>query len=143
MSHHLGASGCLPCLIIQTIRRDPSGSVWVDDPYDVNRPDRSGADQIDVEHQATDLVLRISRLPWLGLESLHSAGTPTPGSEAVVCCRRWAAEQAFQYSRLTRPCCNQHVPGDLPGRVPQRERDHQHVIQWSDHRQELRHQVEG
>ena len=43
-------------LIIQTIRQDPSGSVWTDEASNVSRPDRSGADQIDAEHQATDLV---------------------------------------------------------------------------------------
>jgi hypothetical protein len=49
----------LPCLIIrliiQTIRQDPSGSVWIDDLSNVSRPAPSGADQIDAEHQATDL----------------------------------------------------------------------------------------
>jgi hypothetical protein len=44
-------------LIIQTIRQDPSGSVWTDDPSDVSRLDRSGADQTDVEHQPTDLAV--------------------------------------------------------------------------------------
>jgi hypothetical protein len=32
-------------LIIQTIRRDRSGSVWIDDPPNVSRPDPSGADR--------------------------------------------------------------------------------------------------
>jgi hypothetical protein len=54
-----GSLNCLTCLIIrliiQTIRLDPSGSVWTDDPSNVSRPDRSGADQIDAEHQARDL----------------------------------------------------------------------------------------
>jgi hypothetical protein len=49
-------------LIIQTIRRDRSGSVWIDDASNVSRPDPSGADQIDA-HQATDLAV-------LGFESL-------------------------------------------------------------------------
>jgi hypothetical protein len=35
-----GSWSCLPCLIIQTIRRDPSG-----------------ADQTDAEHQATELTV--------------------------------------------------------------------------------------
>jgi hypothetical protein len=48
---------CLACLIIQTIRRDPTGSDQTDDPSNVSRPDRSGADQIDAEHQATDLAV--------------------------------------------------------------------------------------
>jgi hypothetical protein len=44
-------------LIIQTIRRDPSGSDQIDDPSNVSRPDPSGTDQIDAEHQATELAL--------------------------------------------------------------------------------------
>jgi hypothetical protein len=44
-------------LIIQTIGRDRFGSVWTDDPSNVSSPDRSGADQIDAEHQATDLAV--------------------------------------------------------------------------------------
>jgi hypothetical protein len=42
-------------LIIQTIRLDPSGFVWIDEASNMSRPDPSGADQIDAEHQATDL----------------------------------------------------------------------------------------
>jgi hypothetical protein len=44
-------------LIIQTIRLDPSGSDQIDDPSNVSRPDRSGTDQIDAQHQATDLAV--------------------------------------------------------------------------------------
>ena len=48
---------CLTCLIIrliiQTIRRDPSGSVWIDEAPNVSRPDPSGTDQTDAEHQVT------------------------------------------------------------------------------------------
>jgi hypothetical protein len=44
-------------LIIQAIRRDPSGSDQIDDPSNVSRPDPSGAVQIDAEHQATDLAV--------------------------------------------------------------------------------------
>jgi hypothetical protein len=44
-------------LIIQTIRRDPSGAIWTDEALNVSRPDPSGADQIDAEHQATDLAV--------------------------------------------------------------------------------------
>jgi hypothetical protein len=56
----LDQSGCLPCLIIRlimTIRRHPSGSVWIDEAPNVSRPDPSGADQIDAEHQATELAV--------------------------------------------------------------------------------------
>jgi hypothetical protein len=56
-----GSSSCLPCLIIrliiQTIRQDPSGAVWTDIASDVSRPDPSGVNQSDVEHQATDVVV--------------------------------------------------------------------------------------
>jgi hypothetical protein len=44
-------------LIIQTIRQDPSGTVWTDEAPNVSRPDPSGADQTDAEHQATDLAV--------------------------------------------------------------------------------------
>jgi hypothetical protein len=37
-------------LIIQTIRRDPSGSVWIDEASNVSWPDPCGADQVDAEH---------------------------------------------------------------------------------------------
>jgi hypothetical protein len=37
-------------MIIQTIRLEPSGAVWTDDPTNVSRLDPSGADQIDAEH---------------------------------------------------------------------------------------------
>jgi hypothetical protein len=46
-------------MIIQAILLDPSGAVWADSASNVSRPDPSGADQIDAEHQATDLVVRI------------------------------------------------------------------------------------
>ena len=49
--------GLIIRLIIQTIRRDPSGSVWTDEAPNVSRPDPSGADQIVAEHQATDLAV--------------------------------------------------------------------------------------
>src|SRR5215208_3047532 len=50
--------GLIIRLIIQTIRLDRSGSVWIDEASNLSRPDRSGADQIDAEHQATDLAVR-------------------------------------------------------------------------------------
>jgi hypothetical protein len=49
-------------VIIQTIRLDPSRSVWIDRASNVSRPDPSGTDQIDVEHQATDLAVGGSNL---------------------------------------------------------------------------------
>ena len=44
-------------LIIQTIRRDPSGPDAIDGVPNVSRPDPTGADQSDAEHQATDLAI--------------------------------------------------------------------------------------
>ena len=44
-------------LIIQTIRRDRTGAVWTDEAPNVSRPDPTGADQTDAEHQATDLAV--------------------------------------------------------------------------------------
>jgi hypothetical protein len=48
-------------LIIQTIRRDPSGSVWIDEAPNVTRPDPFGSDQSDPENQATDLAVTLRR----------------------------------------------------------------------------------
>jgi hypothetical protein len=42
--------GLIIPLIIQTIRRDPSGTVWTDEASNVSRPDPSGAVQVDAEH---------------------------------------------------------------------------------------------
>ena len=49
-------------LIIQTIRLDPSGSVWTDEGPNLSSLDPSGADQIDAEHQSTDLAVEGSNL---------------------------------------------------------------------------------
>jgi hypothetical protein len=47
-------------LIIQTIRRDPSGSVWIDEASNLSRPDPTGPDQIEAEHQSTDVEVPVS-----------------------------------------------------------------------------------
>jgi hypothetical protein len=49
-------------LIIRTIRRDRSGSVWIDDPSNLSRPDRSGADQIDAERRLVEGEREAERL---------------------------------------------------------------------------------
>jgi hypothetical protein len=46
-----------PVRFIQTIRQDLSGSDQIDEAPNLSTPDPSGADQIDVEHQATDLAV--------------------------------------------------------------------------------------
>jgi hypothetical protein len=54
---------CVGCalnipMIIQTIVLDPSGAVWTDDAPNLSRPDPTGTDQIDAEHQATELAVK-------------------------------------------------------------------------------------
>jgi hypothetical protein len=49
-------------MIIQTILLDPTEAVWTDEAANVSRPDPSGPDQVDAEHQATDLALGV-RIP--------------------------------------------------------------------------------
>jgi len=44
-------------MIIQTILLDPTEAVWTDEAANVSRPGPSGPDQVDIEHQATDLVV--------------------------------------------------------------------------------------
>jgi hypothetical protein len=48
-------------MIIQTdktILLDPSGAVWADDAPNLSRPDPTGADQINAEHQATEPAVK-------------------------------------------------------------------------------------
>jgi hypothetical protein len=52
--------GLIIPMIIQTIRLDPSGPDATDDPSHLSRSDPSGTDQIDAEHQATDLAVGAS-----------------------------------------------------------------------------------
>jgi hypothetical protein len=61
--------GLIIRLIIQTIRRDRSGSDQIDEASNVSRPDPSGAEQIDAEHQATDLAVDSSRFLHASLSS--------------------------------------------------------------------------
>jgi hypothetical protein len=49
--------GLIIRLIIQTIRRDPTGSDQIDEAPNLSSPDPTGADQTDAEHQATDLAV--------------------------------------------------------------------------------------
>jgi hypothetical protein len=50
-------------LVIQTIRRVPSRSDAIDGAPNLSRADPSVADQIDAEHQPTDLAVGASN-PW-------------------------------------------------------------------------------
>ena len=67
-------------LIIQTIRQDPSGTVWTDEAPNVSRPDPSGADQTDAEHQATDLAVGGSNP-----RGAHNAPGQRPGAVCFAC----------------------------------------------------------
>jgi hypothetical protein len=78
-------------LIIQAIRRDPSGAVWTDGASNVSRPDPSGADQIDVERQATDLAV----WPWRCWPMPHLA-VPFPARHA-------SGSGRFRYRLFNRP----------------------------------------
>src|SRR5207249_12021931 len=60
------SNGLIIRLIIQTIRLDPSGSIWIDEPFNLSSPDPSGADQFDAEHQSTDLAVGVPVWPWIG-----------------------------------------------------------------------------
>jgi hypothetical protein len=51
-------------LIIQTIRRDPTGSVGIDEASNVSRPDPAGADQIDADARLRIWWSQPDR-PWL------------------------------------------------------------------------------
>jgi hypothetical protein len=42
----------------KTILLDPSGAVWADDAPNLSRPDPTGADQINAEHQPTELAVK-------------------------------------------------------------------------------------
>jgi hypothetical protein len=73
-------------LIIQTIRQDPTGSDQTDEASDVSRPDRSGSNQIDVEHQATDLAVggsNPSRRAKGQLRGYQAREAPWSGSGSV------------------------------------------------------------
>src|SRR5215217_4572381 len=71
-------STCLACLIIrliiQTIRRDRTGSDQIGEASNLSRPDPSGADQIDAEHQATDLAVGVGSLSARGCHGGHGRG---------------------------------------------------------------------
>jgi hypothetical protein len=51
------------------------------------------------------------------------------------------AEQPLQEPGLARPGGQQHLPGHLPGGIPQRQCDNHDIVQWADDGQELRDQV--
>src|SRR5215207_943607 len=66
---------------------DPTGPVWTDKASDVSRPDRSGADQIDVEHQPRDLaIVGGSCQSRCQSTSQHQTGLWRPSSSSVVSC---------------------------------------------------------
>jgi hypothetical protein len=50
-------------LIIQTIRLDPSGSVWTESASNLSSLDPSGAIQIDAEHPTRNRKIADTSLP--------------------------------------------------------------------------------
>jgi hypothetical protein len=67
-------------LIIHTILLYPSRAVWIDEASNVSRPDPSGANQIDAEHQATDLAVGV-RIP----RGAHNAPGQQTGAPCFAC----------------------------------------------------------
>ena len=70
-------------LIIQTIRQAPSGAVWTDEAPNVSRPDPTGADQTDAEHQSTDLAVGV-RIPRGAPKPQLRGGVAREAGEAVL-----------------------------------------------------------
>src|SRR5215204_525307 len=99
--------GLIIRLIIQTIRRDRSGSVWIDDPSNVSRPDRSGADQIDAEHQATDLAVGGSnpsrRAKCAGQRYCSKGSREAPDSRLIIPAAMRVAIDAVRPTSRERP----------------------------------------
>jgi hypothetical protein len=75
--------GLIIRLIIHSIRLGRSGSVWTDEALNVSRPDRSGPDQIDAEHQATDLAVGGSN-PSRRAQRPRSRPRSRPGSRLTA-----------------------------------------------------------
>ena len=73
MRSSVGCALIIP-MIIQMIGLYPLGAVWTDEASNVSRPDRSGADQIDAERQATDLAVGV-RIPRGAHQSPRSEAT--------------------------------------------------------------------
>src|SRR5215216_4579892 len=68
-------------LIIQMIRRDRTRSVWIDEAFNVSRPDPSGAVQVDVEHPARNRKVEGSN---------PSSGSKAPGQRPGLACFAWS-----------------------------------------------------
>jgi hypothetical protein len=83
------------------IRQDPTGSVWTDDPPNVSRPDRSGADQIDAEHQVRIWRLGV-RIPRGALRALENAVASLSGCLCTRTCQQTASNKASQRNTLHR-----------------------------------------
>jgi hypothetical protein len=115
--------GLIIRLIIQTIRQDPSGSVWTDEAPNVNRPDPSGADQTDVDHQPTDLAVG-ARARLEPRQLIPVAG----GSRPLQAQRLDPVHQALE-RRLVLDRAIQHRRHRLHGGRQALERDQQEVAQ--------------
>ena len=56
---------------------------------------------------------------------------------------RPAREQPLQDAWVGRPGLQEHGPWHLTRGVAEHERDHEHVVEWTDDRQELGDQIDG
>jgi hypothetical protein len=81
--------GLIISLIIQTIQRDPSRSVRIEKSPNLSRPDPSGTDQIDAEHQATDLAVRQGCWPVPHLAVPFRSDTAAVADGAAAGCPAW------------------------------------------------------
>jgi hypothetical protein len=118
--------GLIIRLIIQTIRRDPSRSAWIDDAPNVSRLDPSGADQSDAARQAMDLVVG-PRSSDLDCGPVRSSARPArkrsrldaPGDEQALASpsgHEDAVEVARDRPRAVRRV-GEHRVGDCPDRI--------------------------
>jgi hypothetical protein len=123
-------------LIIQTIRRDPSGSDQIDEASYVSRLDPSGADQIDAEHQSTDLAARsvdtayMHRRPFTASASLVGRVTLTlygPIGELAAALRTLAdaldqeqATSTVTYIATVEPQARGPAPGGMTASLADR-----------------------
>jgi uncharacterized protein (TIGR02246 family) len=112
-------------MIIQTILLDPTEVVWTDEAANVSRSGPSGPDQVDIEHQATDLVV----LKAAEQQPLRTSPSRSRGGkmESQAAARRWAATwtaawQAHDVEAVVALYADDCVHHSTPFRPPHRGR---------------------
>lgn len=96
-------------LIIQSILLDPLGAVRADWASNVNRPDPSGVDQIDVKRHATELA--VGRTPVILLVTPPSLLGPT-GAHRLKCAPDLTCEDGTAQHVLDGGEATHDLPGD-------------------------------